>query len=129
LTVVLDATAIVAALALESEVDAYLASATRILAPDLALAEVLNVRWKYLRAKLVAPDLETILAFFDRISLAGSRELAVDADRLSVELDRPVYDCLYVALAERENARFVTADRRLARKLSKARIDVVTFDS
>ncbi len=129
MTVVLDATAIVAALALESEVDAYLASATRILAPDLALAEVLNVRWKYLRAKLVAPDLETILAFFDRISLAGSRELAVDADRLSVELDRPVYDCLYVALAERENARFVTADRRLARKLSKARIDVVTFDS
>lgn len=30
------------------------------------------------------------------------------------EIRHPVYDCLYIACAERENAQMVTADRRLA---------------
>lgn len=127
MTFVLDATAIVAIITRASAVDAQLGLATRLLAPDLALAEVLNVRWKYQRARMVAPDLEAALAVFDRISLVSTRELAIDADRLTIELDHPVYDCLYVALARRENARFITADRRLGRKAAKAGVDVVAF--
>jgi len=127
LTIVLDATAIIAIVTRETKIDAHLALATRLVAPDLAVAEVLNVRHKYRRADLVAPDLDAILALFDRITLLESRSYAIDADRMSIELDHSVYDCLYAAVAERENARLITADQRLARKLTKRKIDVVTF--
>jgi len=127
LTIVVDATAIVAIVTRDSAIDAHVATATRILAPDLALAEVLNVRWKYRRAKLVAPALESILSFFDRITLVPSRAYASDADLLSVELDHPIYDCLYAAVAHRETGRLLTADQRFARKLIKRHIDVVLF--
>jgi len=126
-TIVLDATAIIAIVTRETKIDAHLALATRLVAPDLAVAEVLNVRHKYRRADLLAPDLDTILALFDRITLLESRGYAIDADRMSIELDHSVYDCLYAAVAERENARLITADQRLARKLAKRKIDVVTF--
>lgn len=32
---------------------------------------------------------------------------------IAMDTERSVYDCLYLALAEREGCRFVTADRRL----------------
>ena len=35
----------------------------------------------------------------------------------SAALDHPVYDCLYLALAEAEDARLVTADQRLLTRL------------
>ena len=43
-------------------------------------------------------------------------------------LGHPVYDCVYLALAEREHARFVTADHRLLRRLSTRRLDVAIVD-
>lgn len=127
MTIVVDATAIVAIVTRSSVVDAHIATATRLLVPDLALAEVLNVRWKYRRAKLVAPALDSILSFFDRITLVPSRAYAGDADILSMELHHPVYDCLYAAVAHRESGRLITADQKFARKLKRRQIDVVVF--
>jgi predicted nucleic acid-binding protein len=40
------------------------------------------------------------------------RQLAASASRLAVDLDHPVYDCFYLALAVQEQAPVVTADRR-----------------
>ena len=40
------------------------------------------------------------------------------AVRLALSLDRPVYDCVYLALAHRLGARMVTADQRFANALS-----------
>jgi predicted nucleic acid-binding protein len=34
------------------------------------------------------------------------------ATRLAIELDRPAYDCIYLALAVRNECRFVTTDVR-----------------
>ena len=39
---------------------------------------------------------------------------------LALELDWPVYDCFYVALARRRRARFVTSDRGFAEALRKS---------
>jgi predicted nucleic acid-binding protein len=39
-----------------------------------------------------------------------------------------VYDCVYLALAEREHASFVTADRRLLRRISARALDVPAVD-
>jgi predicted nucleic acid-binding protein len=36
---------------------------------------------------------------------------------IASQLDHPVYDCFYLALAEARDALLVTADRRLLRKL------------
>ena len=46
------------------------------------------------------------------------QDIAGEATRLALGLDRPVYDCLYLALAHRIEARLVTADTRFANALN-----------
>ena len=41
------------------------------------------------------------------------RQLQAEALALACHLDHPVYDCVYLALARREAALLVTADKRL----------------
>jgi predicted nucleic acid-binding protein len=40
------------------------------------------------------------------------RQLMIAAARLADDLDHPVYDCLYLALALQEQRPVITADRR-----------------
>ena len=47
---------------------------------------------------------------------------------LARRLGHPVYDCVYLALAEREDAAFVTADQRLLRRLSTRKLNVPIVD-
>ena len=44
--------------------------------------------------------------------------LGADAARLALALDRPVYDCVYLALAYRISGQVVTADARLTNALA-----------
>ena len=91
-----------------------------LIAPDLVLAEVCNAAWKSLRRR------EIDRAQFDEVAtdLTQVFQLLVPLDRLirpaaalARELDHPVYDCFYLALAEAENVPLVTADRRLVAAL------------
>jgi predicted nucleic acid-binding protein len=41
------------------------------------------------------------------------------ATRIAIELDHPASDCLYIALAVENGARFVTSDESLVRKLDR----------
>jgi predicted nucleic acid-binding protein len=50
---------------------------------------------------------------------------AMDAAR---RLQHPVYDCVYLALAEREHAAFVTADHRLLRRLATSKLGISVID-
>lgn len=54
-----------------------------------------------------------------------------EAVRLSLELNHPVYDCIYLALAQRLGTSLVTADARLAAAVSDTAHGhlVVTLDS
>ena len=91
-----------------------------LIAPDLVLAEVCNAAWKSLRRREidraqfdeVASDLTQV---FQR--LFPLDRLIRPAATLARELDHPVYDCFYLALAEAENVPLVTADRRLVAAL------------
>jgi predicted nucleic acid-binding protein len=51
------------------------------------------------------------VAHFEQI--VSIDQLAARALELAVDLRHPIYDCLYLALAERERAPIVSADARL----------------
>jgi predicted nucleic acid-binding protein len=93
----------------------------RLIAPDLIVAEVSSAMWKRVvagegdarQAPLMASSLPR---FFAR--LLPLAPLAARALEIAAELRHPVYDCFYLALAEREETTLVTADRRLIGRLA-----------
>jgi predicted nucleic acid-binding protein len=95
-----------------------------LIAPELVVAEVLNAAWKAARLSLMSgAQLEATAAelpcCFAR--LAALAPLAAAATQAAVEIDHPVYDCFYLALAERGAAAVITADARLAAKVAGTR--------
>lgn len=88
-------------------------------APDLVVAEVLNTIWKNVRLKRIVPaQLDAVAGVLPGYfaSLVPLHVLSPRAARIAVELDHPIYDCIYLALAERESCLLITADDRLIRK-------------
>jgi predicted nucleic acid-binding protein len=88
-----------------------------LIAPDFLLLEVANAFWRSVRGGLMnAEDAGAALSqapsLFERLYPAS--ELAEEAFGMAVGLKHPVYDCAYLALAKREGAPLVTADKRLA---------------
>jgi predicted nucleic acid-binding protein len=86
------------------------------IAPSLVHAEIGSALWRAaLRGDITAPDaaraLNAAVAHYSRIILLA--ELANNALELAIELRHPIYDCFYLALAQRERCALVTADSRL----------------
>ena len=87
-------------------------------APDLFVTECANVFWHKTQrgeidAQAAAHAMRGILAV--GIDMVSAQSLVVVAMEIAHTLKHPVYDCLYVALAEQLDCAFVTADRRFAR--------------
>lgn len=84
-------------------------------APDLIWSEVANALWKYGRAGAEPQRLVRRLQDFRSVPLriTPADELVDDALALALEIDHPVYDCIYLALAVRTSACVVTADKRM----------------
>ena len=88
-------------------------------APDFILTEIANVIWKKVRRKEIPspqPYIDELANLTDAVALQPSTDLVVKAAALAVQIDHPVYDCLYLACAEASAAPLVTADERLARR-------------
>ncbi len=97
---------------------------SRLVAPDLIVAEVASAVWKRVVAGEGDPRQAPLMAaslprFFAR--LLPLAPLAARALEIASALRHPVYDCFYLALAEREEATLVTADRRLIGRLAGSR--------
>src|SRR6202521_1644696 len=93
-----------------------LREAGAVIAPSLVVAEIGNALWKsVLRGDVDKSDayaaLQIAVAHFDRI--VSIDQLAARALELAVDLRHPIYDCLYLALAERERVPIVSADAKL----------------
>jgi predicted nucleic acid-binding protein len=118
MTLVIDASVALKWMLQEEGTDRAIAirSESELVAPALILAEVGNALWKTVR-RGEAPLFEAQAAlnalprFFFR--LVESAELSARALDLAVAVDHPIYDCYYLALAERERAPLMTADNRL----------------
>ena len=81
-------------------------------APDLIFAEVANVMWKLWRKGVLtnAHYAARGEALKDApLVVTPVRDLLASAMRLERELDHPVYDCFYLALAVREGCPVITA--------------------
>ena len=101
-----------------------LAGQEPLIAPDLLIAEVFNAAWRLLRrGELAATQHDVIVArladiFAELVPLLPIASAAASIGRI---LDHPIYDCLYIALAERTGTRMVTADRRLLARVADTR--------
>jgi predicted nucleic acid-binding protein len=94
--------------------------ADRCIAPDIVIAEVCNAAWRRARIGHIARNhaeriAAVIAARFDE--LVPSAVLAARATAIANAIDTPVYDCLYIALAERTSMTMITADSKLVDRL------------
>lgn len=90
---------------------------TALIAPSLLRIELANVLWKKVRAAEIAPlqAAAILVEAQSSVTLVAVERLATRALEIAIELRHPVYDCLFVALAEEQETRLVTADRKLAK--------------
>jgi predicted nucleic acid-binding protein len=116
---------------LSDKADRVRDGADDVLAPDLLLVEVANALWKKTATREISPreaDAAFDLVRRSGIDLSPTGPLLPRAMDVARRLGHPVYDCVYLALAEREHAAFVTADQRLLRRLAARRLDVSIVD-
>jgi predicted nucleic acid-binding protein len=87
-----------------------------LVAPELIYAEAANAIWAIARRGQI--DTAEVHEALDLLADApltvpsSMRQLMAAAARLAHDLDHPVYDCLYLALALQEQRPVITADRR-----------------
>lgn len=84
-------------------------------APSFIQIEVANALWKYVQADL-DDAIEGVALLAKLMNLYPDDDLLAPAQRLAARLTHSVYDCLYLALAQRLSCPLVTADRRLAER-------------
>lgn len=94
-----------------------------LIAPDWVLIETSSAIWgKVMRSELRAADIPALMRtlpdFFQR--LHSSLDLLGDGMRIAVELQHPVYDCLYLALALRVGQGMLTADKGFVASAKRA---------
>jgi predicted nucleic acid-binding protein len=103
------------------EADSHLALALRsksalFAAPSLLIEEVGNVAWQRARRGELSHDqaIDFVRVTTGLVPLiVPVTDLYEDALRLAIDLDHPIYDCFYIALAIRNQAPLATADRKL----------------
>ena len=98
------------------------ASDQELHAPRLMASELANALWRKARlGEIDRSDVGAMLAAVPDMPVRWGADETVSADaaRLALALDRPVYDCIYLALAHRVGAVLVTADRRFANALAQ----------
>jgi predicted nucleic acid-binding protein len=93
-------------------------TAEDLIAPSLIVAEIGNAIWKRaIGGELLTAD--ALQAHKIAVSLLARlvplTDLGARATELAIELRHPIYDCFYLALAERERCAHITADTRLMR--------------
>lgn len=91
-----------------------------VMAPDLLLAECLNaLRAKVLRKEIARAQASVAVELLQQspLTLESSLPVAARALELSLRLWQSVYDCVYLALAERHQVPLVTADARMVERL------------
>jgi predicted nucleic acid-binding protein len=122
MSIVVDASVAVKWVTNEPGTDAALALLDQhLIAPAIWLAEAANALWRHVRLgeATAAEALTRLLELIEAPVVTSSIEPYVPrALQLAVELRHPVYDCIYLAVAEHHDTHVVTDDRRFARAVA-----------
>ncbi|MCP4384992.1 MAG: type II toxin-antitoxin system VapC family toxin [Hyphomicrobiales bacterium] len=86
------------------------------IAPSLVAAEVGSAVWQNVRSGGLSPDQARTgcKRAISIVALEPIENLVETALQFAIDHDHSVYDCLYLALVEREDTLLVTADRKVA---------------
>ncbi|MGD0804551.1 MAG: type II toxin-antitoxin system VapC family toxin [Candidatus Bathyarchaeia archaeon] len=90
-----------------------------LLSVDEALPEALNTLWKHAKIHRDLPAEEAmraaddLLLLWDKIMIIPSREIAIDALRIAIELELSIYDSLFLAASRKTTSTLYTANTRL----------------
>jgi predicted nucleic acid-binding protein len=92
-----------------------------LIAPDLLLLEVIALLSRRVREGVVSlvaakADMADLPRFF--ASITPSNDVTEAAFELSLTIRHPLYDCIYLALAEKLGVQMITADGKLATRLA-----------
>lgn len=115
---------------LQSYVGLEVERAAAVLAPDFYVAEVANVFWKYSKlakdSATVDPRLlDAAIGLVDEY--VSTQELYRESYAFSCQWDHPVYDCIYLILARRNDALLVTVDKRMRELAQKNRLRTIAL--
>lgn len=104
-----------------------LREATWVIAPNLLVAEVSNVFWKY--HKIMGYDISTCERGIEQaITLPddyiNELDLYREAFALSCSINHSVYDMFYLILARRHNAKLLTMDKKLLKTAQECDVSV-----
>lgn len=86
-----------------------------LLAPDILRVELANALWKKVRRSEIAPGqaLCGVTEAPKAIGFVSTQPLVEPALEIALRLGHPVYDCVFLALADSTGLPLLTADRRL----------------
>ena len=95
----------------------------KLLAPPLLLLEVGNALWKRVRRGELSSEAAELCfdqLIIDAPELLEKTEVTISALHLALAHKRPIYDCLYLALALDRRCDLITADERFFAAMSPA---------
>lgn len=96
-------------------------------APDWLLVEVANVLWKQQRRGFIEPaqTAQILKVLPGLLEVLPAASFVTRALEIARQLDHPVYDAVYLAVAEGSGATFITADTELWRRAQAHGFQVV----
>ncbi|MBI9055952.1 MAG: type II toxin-antitoxin system VapC family toxin [Bacteroidales bacterium] len=129
--IVLDTSAAVEILLKKEDSEKYrskIAEADAVIAPELYISEITNVAWKYNKLAGFSHEESYELAQ-DGINIIdqfiNSNDLWKEALREAMNNNHPVYDCLYIICARRNDGILLTKDKKLKQLCKKLQIETI----
>jgi predicted nucleic acid-binding protein len=95
-----------------------------LIAPVLWLAEAGNALWRRQRiGEITADEADVRLSALLNAPLTSQplEPILPAAVKIAIEIGHPIYDCLYLALAQRHQTHVITADRRFVSAVNSSR--------
>lgn len=105
---------------------------TQFFVPDLFYIEFANVLWKYIRAGQYTSEQSEIAIQRTQalpLRITPTKDLVLDAIKLSITYGISAYDASYVALSQRTGASLLTLDTKLVNALNTSDFDVRLFNT
>lgn len=106
---------------LSEQAEALMGRGEPLFAPELVLAELANTLWKKVRRGEIGPGQARTITGQLRAGVPeifSIQPLYTRALEIALDLQHPVYDCMYLACAEAVDGMVVTADGRFVRAVA-----------